>query len=148
MHFTNIIEWLVGGSIKVDYTILYYNIVEKSKQFINNRAYTLEDDIKLDYKNNSSIIKGEGIWSDNHLNVKPFVFEFNLKHNEKIQFIIIARVDGFMKEIIESDPKVPPQSHFVNLRKSFNYQIGNDKSEYNIKGKEFIYKTGEYSASM
>ena len=137
------LEWLVGGSIEVDNTSVYYNIVEKNNKPINNKEYKTEDEIKKDYKNHSVVLKGNGIWSKSQ-KVDPFNFEFSLNDKQEIHFLIIARVDGFMKESIEPDPNVPPQSHFVNLRKSFNYQVGNEKTEVHIKGKEFIYKIGKY----
>jgi hypothetical protein len=151
------IKWNVGGSIVVDETYVLYKSFEKIDKSNYTKVKELFEkinDIKQDIKeetkismlskvlNQKSKVKsGKGVWNIEYLNNSdPFIFKTNLKNKSQIIFIIVAKVDSYMKDFDnEADPKVPPQTHFVNLRTKEGYVIGDTQQGILLKSKTLFF---------
>ena len=137
------IRWQVGGAIDVDETFILWstNVHDKSELELiltsDENSTVKLNSIKRILNHHSKPTQGNAIWN------KDFKGEF-FNHQfprKNLTFVIVAAVDSFMSStpIEESDPQVPPQTHFVNLRSDEEYSIGTEEEGLYLRGAKYFF---------
>jgi len=131
------LKWMVGGSINVDETIVLFDFVEDTKDFlaqINNRNKNSEM-LSL-FKHKSKTLKGYGVWNANFNEGNEFKYHVKFQTMKRhLVFVILARADSNWGKNDHPDPPVNPQAHIANLRNSDDYEAKNEN--FNLKGNKY-----------